>query len=481
MDDNSNENANTDSVENQTSLDLINGPVNVVRLEGEIEGVHKVLYLFFDTHLRRTSQSKCDNIFATDIQHYLVDNLMNKPNSGNKTYDFFMETDPIDFPEAKLYIDADGYIWSVNKVFARLFKKEGLIEVSNDISNEISNETPIETTPETSIETPNPLTNPIPSTGSKMVSSPGFDNVRLHFMDIRDYLERMDVGFNGGRKRSTMAIIDSFMGSFFNKKINRELDFITIASFRDFLKQLLSSATLILEIMKSSMGPDFIPAKESVIKLVDIERNSAYEEKFLEYMENLTKKMVTSYSHPKVKSDLEPMIEQIMGKFEMWISYLNEVITHLERISNIPKFKNRLVNYGQTVISKSSSSYVYFMPVEVSGIYAYELFDISTKISATHTKTYSYFMDLYFYRRFLDKSYITNGIVYAGANHCLRYMYYLVSKFDFEITHVAKSKIKGILEINALVKNAKSAECVAKNFDSDLQCSDLSDFPRDFL
>ena len=42
------------------------------------------------------------------------------------------------------------------------------------------------------------------------------------------------------------------------------------------------------------------------------------------------------------------------------------------------------------------------------------------------------FTDIFFLRRFLDKEYITNAIVYAGALHINTYIDILIKEFDFK-------------------------------------------------
>ena len=39
----------------------INGPVNVARLEGKVNGVNKVLYMFMDIHYDLHRESKCNS------------------------------------------------------------------------------------------------------------------------------------------------------------------------------------------------------------------------------------------------------------------------------------------------------------------------------------------------------------------------------------------------------------------------------------
>lgn len=72
----------------------INGPINVLRVEGTINNVKKVLYVFMDIHVELGTQTKCDDYLSEDITRYLKKELLK---NKDKTIDFFMEyriTDP---------------------------------------------------------------------------------------------------------------------------------------------------------------------------------------------------------------------------------------------------------------------------------------------------------------------------------------------------------------------------------------------------
>ena len=94
---------------------------------------------------------------------------------------------------------------------------------------------------------------------------------------------------------------------------------------------------------------------------------------------------------------------------------------------------------------------------------------------------YSMLVDMYFIRRFLDKDYISTGIVYAGAGHTSNIIYLLVKYFNFKVTHISKSEYT-IKELNKKLKKidsfSESKELFYKS-DSE-QCSNIEDFPESF-
>ena len=104
---------------------LINGPINVIRIEQTINKINKVLYLFLDYHLPINSQSKCDNFESIDIVNYF-NNIFSE--SIPHTLDFFMEVQTLDikeYDEKEQYIKKT-YIAEVNKFFIKNFKSTKL-------------------------------------------------------------------------------------------------------------------------------------------------------------------------------------------------------------------------------------------------------------------------------------------------------------------------------------------------------------------
>ena len=67
--------------------------------------------------------------------------------------------------------------------------------------------------------------------------------------------------------------------------------------------------------------------------------------------------------------------------------------------------------------------------------------------------------DLYFLRRFLDKKYIKNGIIYTGSSHMIDLIYLLTKYFNYELTHtyyISKPLKTRIQQIPVLQENDKS-------------------------
>ena len=95
-------------------------------------------------------------------------------------------------------------------------------------------------------------------------------------------------------------------------------------------------------------------------------------------------------------------------------------------------------------------------------------------------------MDIYLLRRFLDKDYITNGILYSGMAHTANITNILITEFNFTITHISSEH--NINELNKDIRTKKyhyDRELLPKllNYnimDKKIQCSNIKNFPNNF-
>jgi hypothetical protein len=94
--------------------------------------------------------------------------------------------------------------------------------------------------------------------------------------------------------------------------------------------------------------------------------------------------------------------------------------------------------------------------------------------------------DLNFIRRFLDKDYIKNTIIYTGMAHLRDIVYILTKYFNFEITHISsyhntRDKIEDLKTDNFeyIYKLRYFFDKVDDN-DTYIQCSHLFNFPVNF-
>lgn len=134
----------------------INGPVNVARLEGKINGVKKILYIFMDIHHDVSNQTQCDDIFSQDVHKFFVESFKDL-NKKKEKYDFFLEILPSELADKSHNGFSDffrrNYISEVIKIFRKIF-------IYDDDENKVS-------------------TNIL------------FKNIRLHYIDLRDFYKNL--------------------------------------------------------------------------------------------------------------------------------------------------------------------------------------------------------------------------------------------------------------------------------------------------
>ena len=123
---------------------FINGPTNFAHLSGSINGINKEIYLFFDTHMDIHNQTRCESFDSIDISQYLYKLIKNT----KSPLDFFLEVQNTHLEKPMTNIK-DIYI----KEVIEMFKSEFVVEKD------------------------------------KVKYSKSNENVRLHFLDIRDHFD----------------------------------------------------------------------------------------------------------------------------------------------------------------------------------------------------------------------------------------------------------------------------------------------------
>lgn len=407
-----------------TNVKQISGPVNVIRMEGDIHGIHKILYLFMDWHENLYFQTECLNVFSKDVNKYLAENFY-KLNGMSTIYDFFMEIRPTDIiPPVELGVKSilpkKKYISQVIKFFSTVFtydQEKDAVKISNT-----------------------------------------FKNVRLHYLDIRDYF-----------KFHIMDLLDSSMNISYEFMHNLFIDPNRLLQINDILKdakQELDKTVVIL----NSIPHELRNKKNPIIK-----QYKGFEPQIIE---RIVKKIRQSYNHPDIKDIL-------VKYFDQFVDDLNDLSKKIEiTISSFVNYYELIKNSSGKLSVDKYNRYGYGMdPITQRNI----IIDIVNRCELLYSKFVKIFAkitDIYFLRRFLDKNYITNAIVYSGASHSETYIKILVANFNFKITHCAFSTI---LDMEGLNKEIKKS--VNDNKDITFlinppylyQCSDITNFPDKFM
>jgi hypothetical protein len=177
--------------------------------------------------------------------------------------------------------------------------------------------------------------------------------------------------------------------------------------------------------------------------------------------------------------------------------FINKIIFELNNLKTILK------NEDNKIIYKLKNKYIHNeiknkMNILLDKVYKdidklkIEINSISTinQIDTTYLKLlqlYSWLMDIYFLRRFLDKNYVNNAIIYCGSGHAIRYIYFLIKNFDFKITN-ASFLNKPIGLVNEILRYYEEKDDIDNdtsiihlfNNKTNIQCIDISTFPENF-
>ena len=267
-----------------------------------------------------------------------------------------------------------------------------------------------------------------------------YKNARFHFSDIRNDFDLFDFVY-GISKQINNFLANTF---FFIDEINYILDYL-----------------------------------DEVIKYINIVTSGLKNNKF-----NFERNMNNEYTNSDIYNfykDVNKILFKIKNKK---IEANNRSILKIllkNLITDINNFKKECSLIKNNL--ESSLFYSVKEEIELSSKIKLKFNEISTKLSVFFTTI----NDLYILRRFLDKDYITNAIVYTGNNHTANLMNILVNYFDFRITNIfstdsyklnvdknyIKNIYKNIFDFNLNTKHEKNLVIQ--------QCVDISKFKKPLI
>ena len=389
-------------------MNKINGPINVVRMEGCMNGVTKVIYLFMDKHVEVEEQTDCnDPSNSIDIAEYFNQNFI-KLKDKNKTYDFFLEFVPelIAKEPSELFFITEPkikYLVTVWKFFYENIKYDA----------------------------------------SKNKVSSLFDNIRLHYFDIRSVFWYF-----------VLPILNFIIESIENNDKN------IYQYVEEIINAIIELLNKMLQAMKNREAPQknnikVIKKYPSGIKF----RDASFRKEYYDHIVYLMNKFLHGYTNENVKKIIYRYVDSfLIPVWEGDIEYLTNLHTEIKQM-NFESFQNDQIKKRF---------------IDEFKMINFNLFESFAKL-----------VDLYFMRRFLDKEYITNAVVYSGAAHSVSYIY-MLNSIGFQITHCANCIIQDMHELNnavARISNFPSEKSIRylldmfTNNDNPKQCSDLSTFP----
>lgn len=419
----------------------VNGPINGIRVDGTIFGIKKILYLFMDYHAPTNEETECNNLLSDDFHKHLMLTFKNNPTI---IYDFFLEQ------HASLSLTSNSdmrerYIDEVGKVFNQEFKYD-------------------------------PATDTVFPTKS-------FPNVRFHYMDLRDF-------FN----YTMNPLLRDIQYNIESLNLSAALQEETIRSIENDLEDLQSELEKIYDLMykKQNTVARYTNKKRSKSKKnkvggARVIGPTTNKERSVEANEgilvNFVDKMYNRYNHPEVKKVMiDFMNGYIKNTMDKTMHLVNETLEYIEGIYPLFKITVRDLTATETVLGKVNG---YGIDPKVIRRKIFDLQNYFEEISNAMLVIFIFLIDIYFLRRFLDKDYVSNGIVYTGGLHSMHYIYILVKFFDFKVTNASYSEIKDMQTLNSVLKDLDiSADEIGlhKLFFPPrlLQCTDLTNFPPAF-
>lgn len=402
---------------------FISGPINVVRLEGNVLNINKVIYIFMDIHETYPRETECSNIRSNNISKYFIENF-DKASKSNKIYDFFMEVDASYLTKQYIPIEKrEIYIAKLWKLFIQSF----------DIDRE----------------------------KNIVGKSKEFPNIRFHYLDTRDYtINGYNTNYN--INHNVYSVNPHNISHYF------------LENYDNGLANNITEVKATYDMIYTAGKPLNSNHKPLVPK--SIEEFDKYNKEELEKIAgSIYDKLLNKYHHAEIKSKINNIInKELKTLFNDFFE-----IVHI-MYNKVPDY-NKIIGKNWNELTYDSNINIYDYGTSIVDRYNI-LCDMANDNYIRNNNNMSIYvniMDLYFIRRFLDKDYITNGIAYTGAAHSLNYIYYLVKYFNFNITHYSYLKDDNITEVQDYIKSLDNADSLSGYFypQKFYQCSDMNSFP----
>ena len=177
------------------------------------------------------------------------------------------------------------------------------------------------------------------------------------------------------------------------------------------------------------------------------------------------KKLLNKYNNYNIKEKINKIYKIVISYYKLGLLNINNLIKFIKL-----NYNNKMINTFYDQVDNKIKDYIDNI---------YNLWFWGTAILT----------DLYFLRRFLDKKYIKNGILYTGLGHMSDISYLLVKYFNYKITHI--NYVPKNIDINDYIiklsnKNVDYIkilnDLLTNKIDDDkiYQCSNLFNFPDNF-
>jgi hypothetical protein len=412
--------------------EYVNGPINVIRLEGKVGSVKKIIWVFLNWPEPSTAQTKCDDIRAVDISTYLVrefDQL--KKSKPDTVYDFMYNRGPLvpDF-EAKT---RGTYQNQVAEIFTKSF------EIDLD-ENRVKKSTSI----------PNVRFHYVNTTDYVLMKSPSIlnqiEHIVYHIWNNRSYYLNDMINLHNGVKIIGDEVMQIYHLFFEEKK--------------------LDNPKIEKSFYSAGINQKFNISMEDSHKLI----------------QKLIYKLKNTYDNKSVGTIMNKIIDTEFK--DMLRAYFSEEKNTLETIISEIEFLKKLDGYDlNEILQPQDDGYFYGLNnirMDENILFFKKMVRDLEKYSYDFIA--SFLSNANLVRRFLDKNYISHTVTYLFAYRGISLIRLLVKYFGFEITHWSYLKNNDLDTCNKMIIESKN------QFDLNIiflpvslaQCSDLGSFPKEF-
>lgn len=392
---------------------FVNGPINSVRIEGQIGNINKVLYVFFDIHVPESFQTECVDFRAMEFKDYLIKNF-DLATKNKVNVDFFLEMYTIygAFDErfsGEVLKQRRSYLANLRKFFKQNFNFD--------------------------------------KEANKIHESKDFPKTRLHYIDFRD-LFIYDIIF--GKLPQINNYFDNYL---WNNKNILEQD---IHFFRNEISYIDQRMVFLKGYIYE--GKKIKGEKDAVLMM----------------FEKIINKILNVYENKEVK--------QVLRKYflDNFIKYFNKYDDNIRNLLDQLEFLEKVVVENKNKLNEENEYGINFTKLMTQ--YLPNLWKALDKLELVLLHMSAFIIDIYFLRRFLDKKYISNSLIYTGGAHSCNYLFFLIKYFGFKITNSSYQRKPSKDIVSLINKTNDYVDLKQMFYPQELyQCSDLTDFPDSFL
>lgn len=411
----------------------ISGPENVIRMEGMFQEKKKILYIFFDVHRPLMGQTHCNEDKIYDTVNYFVDNFQDT----NEKINFFLEIP--DTVERAINLKNINPDMIPPHERPELYQMH-LVRMRNFFSRHFN------------YDEVNNVVNP-----SKI-----YKNVFFHFIDFRWIyipLSKITNNIHQSLSEENLYNLEFLLQDlvFWYNIIKDDYTFIYNGT-QENAKKLLEGAP------KMSNLKDIYdkPINEVVLSMYRYIYKILYS-----YTNKDVQKIVLNIINSSLKNAFETMLKNLE-------TVINLIVKKLDAMDEYTK------NHDGNIFSYDCKIETTFGMTQIEIIkFFYEVRALITQVNTHYNIAYAEIIDCYFIRRLMDKDYADKNIVYCGSFHASNYAHILAKYFNFYITHYSYSKYDLKTTMEKLKENDCSYDLLIP-LNSKLQCSDMSEFPKNF-